>query len=278
MTTESTCCLRREEIGPCAASSATLRNSSPPRECPSSFPRCRREPDSPSSSPRARALHGVELRTASPLRNLRLAVGVTVPSLARRAHGGRPAAVIPGRRAGRGTASRPRRPSAPGAWAVSVIATRPPSSGPSISPPPARPCRESRLLGGCASSPFRRRRAQARRVPELLGLRQRRNSELAALFPPSSPSFSLSDPALCLRRRAFKRANARDGDTLVASAWAPPCCPELPAPPDARGIQPRRFRTEASAKFSALFILSSCEQVRIMMDCEQIALPCFFRP
>lgn len=29
MTTESTCCLRREEIGPCAASSATLRNSSP---------------------------------------------------------------------------------------------------------------------------------------------------------------------------------------------------------------------------------------------------------
>lgn len=29
MTTESTCCLRRREIGPCAASSATLRNSSP---------------------------------------------------------------------------------------------------------------------------------------------------------------------------------------------------------------------------------------------------------
>lgn len=156
MTTESTCCLRREEIGPCAASSATLRNSSPPRECPSSFPRCRREPDSPSSSPRARALHGVELRTASLFRDLRLAVGVTVPSLARRARGGRPSAVIPGRRAGRGTASRPRRASAPGAWAVSVIATRPPSSGSSISPPPARPCRESRLVGGCASSPFGR--------------------------------------------------------------------------------------------------------------------------
>lgn len=129
----------------------------------------------------------------------------------------------------------PCRASAPGAWAVSVIATWPPSSGSSISPPPARPCRESRLVGGCASSPFGRRRAQARRVPGLLGLRQRRNSELAALFPPGSPSFSLSDPALCLRRRAFKRANARDGDTLVASAWRRPAVRsfQLPRTPGA---------------------------------------------
>lgn len=276
MTTESTCCLRREEIGPCAASSATLRNSSPLESALPPF----RDVVVSQTLPRVVRAHApfTEWNCELPL----LSATCVSPS-ASRSRASRAGRVV----AGRGHPCAPCRPgdrvtttSSLRAGRVGRVGDRHQAAvlGVIHLTASGTPVPRVSASGRVCQQPLRARRAQARRVPGLLGLRQRRNSELAALFPPGSPSFSLSDPALCLWRRAFKRANARDGDTLVASAWAPPCCPELPAPPDARGIQPRRFRTEASAKFSALFILSSCEQVRIMMDCEQIALPCFFRP
>lgn len=89
---------------------------------------------------------------------------------------------------------------------------------------------QSGRVEGFASSPLRRRRTQARRVPGLLSLRKPALSGNSGTqswplwFLPGSSSSSFSDAALYLWCRTCKCVNSRDGDTLAASTWAPSCC------------------------------------------------------
>lgn len=67
---------------------------------------------------------------------------------------------------------------------------------------------------------------------------------------------------------------ARTGGLILSTVL-----PSLaPRPPGRQGPWRRQYRTEASVHVWAPFILSSCSQGWTVMDCEQMALPCFFRP